>query len=144
MSDPNNQYALGIDPNNLPTLKRMLVPIPDQVIFAPASLYYTRSDGTRVGDGYMSAGWIYDIISINKLNVLLQPLEGEDYAYLYMVTEARDASFALAELSFKMYYAILWKPILSGNEGVPVARSATALQSVKLQFRLLYEMTGYL
>ena len=35
MSD-ENKYALGTDPNNLPTLRRMEIPMPDQVVFDKA------------------------------------------------------------------------------------------------------------
>ena len=145
MSDKKeNKYAIGTDPNNLPTLRRMEIPMPDQVVYAPASVYYVRSDGTRVGDGYAVVSWIYDIISIDRLAALLEVMDGEDSAYLYITTDRRDGDVSLPEEGFHMYYAIMWRPMLSGSEGVPVARSSKAFQSVKIHFRLLYEMTGYL
>ena len=143
MSD-ENKYALGTDPNNLPTLRRMEIPMPDQVVFDKASVYYVRSDGTRVGDGYSVASWIYDVISIHKLASLLEVLDGEDFGYVYVTTDTRDGDISLPEEGFKMYCAIMWRPILSGSEGVPIARSSKSFQSVKIRFKLLYEMTGYL
>lgn len=144
MSDRENLYAIGTDPNNLPTLKQLKIPMPDQVIYASSSLHYVRSDGTRVGDGYPVVNWIYDVISIDRLASLLEVMDGEDHAHVYITTDARDGDISLPEEGFHMYYVIMWRPILSGSEGVPIARSSKAWQSVKIAFRILYEMTGYL
>ena len=138
------QYAIGADPNNLSTLKRMKVPIPDQVIYAPASLYYVRADGTRVGDGFASLGWIWDVISRENLAILLEILGGDDYVYTYVKSDKRDGNYALPEEGYDIFYSILWRPILSGNEGVPIARSPVSYQSVRLQFRVLSAASGYL
>ena len=140
-------YALGTDPNNLALLSgplSMKIPIPDQVVYAPASIYYYRSDGTRVGDGFASAAWIYDVIASDSLAMLLEFLDGDEYTYLYVQTDKRDGDYALPEEGFSVWYAIMYRPILAGQEGVPIARSNKAYQSVKIMFRLLSEHTQYI
>ena len=144
MSHEENQYAIGTDPNNLPTLRQLKIPMPDQVVYDSASLYYVRSDGTRVGDGYSVVGWIYDVISIDRMAALLEVMSGADFAYVYIVTDARDGDISLPSEGFNMYYVIMWRPILSGSEGVPIARSSKSWQSVKINYKILNEMTGYL
>lgn len=138
------QYAIGTDPNNLSTLRRMRVPIPDQVVYAPAALYYVRADGTRVGDGFATVNWIWDVIARNNLAILLEPMEGAEYMYTYVKSDKRDGNHALPEEAYSIFYSILWRPILSGTEGVPIARSPVSYQSVRLQFRILSEESSYL
>ena len=138
------QYALGTNPNNLTLLRRLKVPIPDQVVFSPASIYYYRADSTRVGDGFSTAMWVYDVISSENLAILLEFLDGADYTYLYVKTDERDGDSAIASEGFSVFYAIMYRPILSGQEGVPIARSSKAYQSVKITFKLLSEHTEYL
>lgn len=138
------QYALGVDPENIATLRRMMIPIPDQVVYSPASMYYVRSDMTRVGDGFGSITWIWDVISRDRLAVLLEPMGGAEYLYIYVKSDKRDGEHALPEEGYSIFYSIMYRPILSGREGTPIARSSKAYQSVKLQFRILSEETSYL
>jgi hypothetical protein len=147
MADNDIQYAVGLDPNNLTPLngpKSLKIPIPDQVVFTPASVYYYRADGTRVGDGFAGAVWVYDVISGESLYLLLEILDEEEYVYMYVRTDKRDGNYALPEDAFSVYYAIMYRPILSGEEGVPIARSSKAYQSVKIMFRLLSEHIEYI
>lgn len=138
------RYAIGTDPNNLSELNRMKVPWPDQIVFQPASSYYMRGDGTRVGDGYASATWIWDVISLQKLSYLLEYLNGEDWVRVYMRTDRRDGTYPNPRTAFAVYYGIMLKPILSGSEGVPLARSPYALQTVSITFKNLLIQTSYL
>lgn len=138
------QYAIGDDPLNLASLRRMQIPIPDQVIYAPASIYYVRADGTRVGDGFATINWIWDVISRHRLASLLELMEGADFHYTYVKSDKRDGDYALPEEGYSVFYTIMYRPILSGQEGVPIARTANSYQSVKLQFRILSEESGYL
>lgn len=144
MADPTLQYALGLDPNNLARLDRSKIPQPDQVIYSPAATTYIRADGTRASDGIASAAWIYDIIAGTSLARLLEILDGEEYGYVYVKTDKRDGTIALAENAFSVFYAIMYRPSVAGQEGVPVARSAKAYQSVTIQFRLISEHSEYL
>ena len=77
------QYALGVNPENLAELKKLRIPIPDQVVYAPASLYYVRTDGTRVGDGFATFSWIWDVISRENLAILryINTLRNIGYSY---------------------------------------------------------------
>lgn len=137
-------YAIGTDPNNLSDLVRMHVPWPDQIVFEPASVYYTRGDGTRVGDGYITARWIWDLISLQKLSYLLEYLNGNDWARVYIRTDRRDGTYSNPRTAFAVYYGIMLKPIVSGNEGVPLARSPYALQTVSITFKNLLIQSNYL
>lgn len=145
--DNDIQYALGLDPNNLIPLHgpmSLKIPIADQVVYSPASVYYFRADGTRVGDGFASALWVWDVISGTNLALLLEVLDGADWVRLYVKSDKRDGDYAAPEEGFSVWYAIMYRPILSGSEGVPIARSSQAYQSVKIMFRLLSEHVAYL
>ena len=138
------QYALGVTPGSIAELKKLKVPIPDQVVYSPASLYYVRTDGTRVGDGFAMLSWIWDVISRENLAILLEPLGGVDYAYVYVKSDKRDGNHALPEEGYSVFYAIMWRPILAGTEGVPIARSSVSYQSVRVQYRVFSEEISYL
>ena len=137
-------YAIGKLPNGLSDLRLMCVPYPDQIIFAPASVYYIRGDGSRVGDGYISVNWIWDVIAIQKLSPVLEYLNGADWVDIYIRTDARDGTYPNPRSAMNVYWCKMWKPILSGKEGAPLARSPYALQTVAIQFKDLILQTGYL
>lgn len=117
---------------------------PDQVTFQPYSVVYARGDMSRVGDGVSTASWIWDIISIEKLSRLLSFLNGSTYAEMYIRTDIRDGTSSIASDAFKVFSATMWKPLLYGQEGVPVVKSPYALQTVNIQFVNLVEQVGYL
>ena len=135
-------YKIGTDPVNMPTLKQLGVPVPDQVTYQAASVYYVRGDMSRIGDGYALASWVWDVISIEKLSKITSLLSGADYVNLYIRTDIRDGTFSNAAISFKVFSAMLWKPLLFGEDGNPIVRTPYAMQSVKLQFVNLVEMVG--
>ena len=138
------QYAIGRDPNNLADLKRLGVAWPDQAVFTPATVYYDRPDGSRVGDGFKMVSWIWDVISWQRLATLLEYLDGGEYAKVYIRTDLRDGTYYAPRTSYGVYYATMLKPRLTGAEGVPIARSPYAYQTVSIQFRNLIEQPGYL
>jgi len=140
----DTDYQLGTSLASMVTLKLLNIPVPDQVIFRPASAYYVRANMSRVGDGYKAASWVWDAISLNKLAIVLSFLGGADFVDLYVKTDLRDGTFRSPAASFKIYSCKMWKPILSGEEGVPIARSPYALQTVQLKFVDLVEQVGYL
>jgi hypothetical protein len=135
-------YKIGTDPVHMPSLKQLGIAAPDQVTFQAASTYYVRGDMSRIGDGYALASWIWDIMSIERLSKLTSLLSGADYVNLYIRTDVRDGTHASAADAFKVYSAMLWKPLLFGEDGNPVVRTPYAMQSVKLQFVNLVEMVG--
>lgn len=137
-------YKIGLSVDALLPLRRLGVPDPDVPVGSEAAVYYARADGSRVGDGFTSVSWVYDVISRVSLYRLMQFLSGEDYAYVYVKTDIRDGENALPRQDFAVYYGIMYKPILSGQEGSPIARSAGAYQSVKIQFVDLVLQPGYL
>lgn len=140
----DTDYRIGFTAQTLAPLRRMEIPVPDQAVYSPASIYYVRGDKTRVGDGASSCSWIYDAIALDTLYKLLAFLQGADYKRLYIRTDTRDASSPTPRGMFNVYYCIMYKPILSGQEGVNIARSPYALQSVKLSFVDLVLQPGYL
>jgi hypothetical protein len=137
-------YKIGRDPANLLSLRNLKIAAPDQVTFQAASTYTIRADMSRVGDGFAFATWIWDVISIERLAKLLEYLNNEDYVSLYIRTDIRDGTHAVAANAFKVFSAIMWKPLLSGQDGNAVVKTPYAMQSVKLQFMNLVEVPGYL
>lgn len=142
--DDYRGYAIGNTPQTLSYLWRMGIPMPDQVVFSPAGVYVERADGTRVGHGYPSCQWVWDTIAGDRLSVLLSFLNNQDYAYVYLRTDVRDGTHNFPRLGFNVYYGIMYKPIITGQEGVPIARSPYTYQTVQIQFRRLVEQAGYL
>lgn len=138
----DSDYKIGIDPSKLTTLKNLGIAAPDQVTYQAASSYYVRSDVSRVGDGYAIASWIWDVISIERLSKLLAYLNGADYVELYIRTDIRDGTNAIAANAFRVFSAMMWKPLLSGQDGNAIVKSPYAMQSVKLQFINLIELSS--
>lgn len=127
------------DPD-LMSFERLKLPPPDQVVFREYGLVYVRADHSRVGDGYPSLTWVYDVISRANLYKFVALLGGEDYASVRIRTDTRDAEHAGVETSFKIFDAVMWKPVLSGQEGTSIARSDLAFQTVSINFRKLQEV----
>lgn len=132
----STNYQVGLTADTLVSLRDMDIPIPDQVVFHPAARHYQRADYTRVSDGFPFVEWIWDILSIDRLMTLLEFLEDAEYNDVYVRTDVRDGTQIVSE-AFQTYTAVMLKPILSGQEGVHVARSPRALQTVKIVFRKL-------
>jgi hypothetical protein len=84
------------------------------------------------------------MISISRLSQILSFLGSADFAKVYIVTDKRDGTFPNPKISFGMFYATMWKPILSGDEGVFVVKSPYVAQTVKVTFVNLVEQLGYL
>lgn len=137
-------YKIGTSVDALLPLRRLGVPAPDISVGSPASAYYVRADGTRVGDGYATATWVYDVISRVALTRLLKPLCDDEWAYVYVKTNFDDGSVMLPRQAFGVYYGIMYRPILTGQEGQPISRTLAAYQSVKVQFIDLVYQPGYL
>lgn len=137
----DTDFRIGLDVNNLMRLDDLGIPIPDQPIFEKASVYYIRADKSRVGDGFASAAWIWDVIGRSSLAKLLEFLGGEDVESrtLYIKTDKRDAMKPNPRTNFATFEAVMYRPILSGSEGAYVARSPYAIQTVRVQFHNLEE-----
>lgn len=140
----DSDYKIGLDRNNLVKLRDINISPPDQVTYRPASVYYVRSDLSRVGDGFATVVWVWDIMAVERMARLLSFLNGADYADVYIKTDLRDGTIALPRNSFFVYSCKMWKPILSGEEGVPVARSPYALQTVQIKFVDVTIEPGYM
>ena len=113
------------------------LPLPDQVVYTVASVYYGRADYSRVGDGYPQLVWVWDVLSRNKLAILLTLLDGADYADVVVRTDTRTGENPNPIPAFTTFTAVMWKPLLSGEEGVMIARSHLAFQTVSINFRKL-------
>jgi len=137
-------YMIGATITTMASLRDMGIPPPDQAIFQPAATYYVRGDHTRVGDGTAVATWIWDVICLERLSAILDHLDGEDYANVYIQTAIRDGRYSRPSLEFDRYSAIMWWPLLFGQEGVPIARSPFVMQTVKIQFVNVVLYSGYL
>lgn len=133
------QIRRSSDPDMM-SFARLDIPIPDQVVYHEYAVVYQRADHSRVGDGYPTLTWTWDVLSRERLATLLSVLDGEDYADVRIRTDARDGEESNAFSSFKTFDAVMWKPILSGKEGTPIARSSRAFQTVTVTFRKLVEV----
>lgn len=140
----DSDYKIGEALSKLVPLSYLGIAAPDQVTYRPASVYYVRSDLSRIGDGFSTVTWVWDMMSIINMSKLLSYLGTADYVSLYIKTDVRDGTYNKPSLAFKVYSCIMWKPILSGEEGVPVAKSPYVLQTVQLKFIDLVEQVGYL
>lgn len=140
----DTQFSVGLTPQHMITLFQMKIPPPDQVVYRPFATSYVRGDYSRVGDGFAMSEWIWDIISIVRLSKLLSFLGGAEFKDLYVVTDKRDGTYPNPRVAFALFAAKMWKPVLTGEEGVAVARSPYAMQTVKIQFVNLIEQSGYL
>lgn len=133
----DTDYKIGRTAARLVPLTWMGIPPPDQVVYREAAVYYVRGDQSRVSDGFISCSWIWDIISIARLATLLDFLDGAEFADVFIRTDIRDGTYWQQQNAFNVFSAIMWKPVLSGQEGVYVARSAYATQTVEINFRKL-------
>jgi hypothetical protein len=113
------------------------LPLPDQIVYKPYAIMYERADNSRVGDGYPSLTWTWDVISRSKLATLLTLLDGAEYTNVRIRTDIRDGVDGNAPSAFRTFDAIMWKPDLGGNEGIMIARSHQAYQTVIITFRKL-------
>ncbi len=144
MQEFDTDYCLGVAANKMIPLRLLLVPDPDQVIYKPAAMFYQRADFHRVGDGFASIEWIYDILDNVSTYKLLEFLNGEESKGIYVRSDIRDGTYLNNGQAFNVFYAVMWKPILTGEEGVSVARSSKAQQTVKITFMNPIIQAGYL
>lgn len=139
-----SNFKIGTAVDVLLSLRDMKVAPPDTVVWRPTAVSYVRSDFTRVGDGFASAEWIWDTISIARLSKILSFLAGEDWADVYIQTQKNDGTYPTPELEFGVFSAVMWKPTIGGNDGVQIVGSYRTMQTVRIQFVNLVEQTGYL
>lgn len=140
----DTDYGIGRSLTTVVKLKDLDIAPPDQVVYVPAFVYYVRGDGSRVGDGASKCDWIWDMISLHRMATLLDYLDGEDFADVFVRTDMRDGTFPNPRTSFDTFSAIMWKPLLFGKEGVGVATSPYVLQTVKIQFVNLVSQGVYI
>ena len=146
----DTNYQLGYYPDKMVSLRDLGVAVPDQVTYQAASQYYVRSDMSRVGDGFSIITWVWDTISIPRLSKILAFLQGNESAELYVQSDVRDGTYAIPKLAFNIYKATMWKPLLFGQEGSPIAKTSLVYQTVQLKFvnavkesLSMYYMVGY-
>jgi len=138
----DSAYGIGSAVNKIILLRDLNIAPPDQVTFQPSSMVYVRGDLSRVGDGFPIVSWVWDIISTERLSKLLEYLNGATYANVFIQTDVRDGTKSVPETAFKVYSAMMWKPLIYGTEGTPVVKSPYAIQTVNLQFVNLVEQSG--
>jgi len=136
-------YKIGLTATTMMLLSDMKLAPPDQVVWRPSAVHYPRADFSRVGDGFSSFDWIWDTISIARLSSLLKLLNGAESVRLYAVTDKRDGTYPNPRSAFSVFWATMWKPVLSGEEGVSVVKSPYVMQTVKVQFVNAIELTTY-
>ena len=139
----DTDYRIGLVADTLVKLRDMNISPPDQVVFQPAAKYRVRGDLTRVGVGYATVHWIWDVASLERLANLLEFLDGEDSADVYIYTDRRDGRTHAPAEAFNVYSAKMWWPLLYGDEGVPIARSPYAFQTIDIQFKNVVFWASY-
>ncbi len=140
----NSDFKISTDIDALISLRSMKIAPPDTVVWRPTAIAYVRSDFTRVGDGFASAEWIWDTITIARLSNLLSFLGGEEWASVYIQTHKNDGTYPTPELEFGVFSAIMWKPRIGGDDGIQIVGSYSTMQTVRIQFVNLVEQAGYL
>lgn len=134
-------YAIGLTSSTLVKLRQAQLPPPDQVVMLPTAVNYVRGDASRVGDGYRSCQWIWDVISIERLSIFLRLAglaEGATSTTVYISTPLREGVYN--KPNFRTYSTVMYKPLMTGKEGTPIARSPYAWQSVKVMFNKMVEV----
>ena len=123
---------------NLLRLVDLGIPAPDQVIWRPFAESYVRADLSRVGDGSVQVEWVWDIMSVQELSTLMNMVfasHTHTYAEEVIIrTDIRTGDYADPCVAFANYCCTMWRPNLSGDDGTPVAKSAYAIQSVRILF----------
>lgn len=140
----DTDYALGFDPHFMISLRDLHIAVPDQITYQDASVQYVRSDMSRVGDGYTILVWIYDTISVAPIARLSEFLQGKKSNIVYVRSDVRDGTHAVPSKAFKVYKATMWQPLLYGEEGSPVAKTARLYQTVQIKYVDAVEQVGYL
>lgn len=140
----DTNYAIGLSPLKLVTLRSMDIAPPDQVLYQDATQYYVRSDMSRVGDGFSILTWIWDTMSYVRVANLARFAAGQHSAMVYVRSQMRDGTIARADQSFNVFYGTMWVPFLFGQEGTPVAKSNRVYNTVQFKFVDVVLQTGYL
>ena len=135
-------FKIGRTQAAMAPLRWLGIPVPDQIVYQSASVFYIRGDLSKVGDGYPVTSWVWDVLSNVALSKLLSFLDDNLSAHVYVHTDVRSGEHLRPQ--FATFYATMWKPILSGQDGVPVARSPYATQTVQIRFVDLILVEGYL
>jgi hypothetical protein len=140
----DGQYGIGLTVDAIIPLIRLHIAPPDQVVHNVAAIHYVRGDGSRIGDGVSTLQWVWDTMSRDRLSKLLRFLGDNEYAQVYIVSDRRQGLFPLPASEFMTFRATMWRPIMSGEDGVGVATSFYVFQTVRLTFVNLVELPGYL
>jgi hypothetical protein len=130
--------------NFLISLRDMKIAPPDTVVWRPYAVAYIRSDFTKAGDGFASAEWIWDTITISRLSSLLSFLADEEWASVYVQTQKKDGTYPSPKQEFGVFSGVMWKPTIGGDDGVQVVGSPYTMQTVRVRFVNLVEQAGYL
>lgn len=140
----DTDYALGFDPHFMISLRDLKIAPPDQALYQDAAVQYTRSDFSRVADGISMLTWIYDTISSQRLARMSEFLQSKKSNIIYVRSDVRNGTYAIPSKAFKVYRATMWQPLLYGEEGSPVAKTAKMYQTVQIKFVDAVEQVGYL
>jgi hypothetical protein len=140
----DTDYALGFQPNKMISLRNLQVAIPDQITYQDGSVQVVRSDMNRVADGFTILAWIWDTISAERIARLSEFLQGLKSNTVYVRSDIRDGTHSIPSQAFKVFRAVMWKPLLYGDEGSPVAKSAKIYQTVQVKFVDAVVQVGYL
>ena len=97
----------------------------------PYSVYHTSASGLAYGDGFPRTKWTFDLIYQEQLDALLDYLNGNQSAVVYIKTRKDDRTYAY-------YRAVMHRPIV-GDEMTPLYDNRWG--PVEIRFTMLEEQT---
>jgi len=106
-----------------------IAPAPRGGTFKPCAAYSIAVSGQIIGDGFPTCDWLFDYITRDQLNDLMEHLESKQSNSVYIRTRDDEGDFVL-------YTAIMYRP-RAGDE-----KSAESLgwRDVKVHFTYLQEV----
>lgn len=120
-------YAIG---TGLPPVRLPLLNVPDPWTppFNEFSLRSVNGDGIIRGDGFPNFVWTWPVLSQSQYNIFEAAIPATDASVkLYVRTRINDGTF-------KTFYAVMARPVFSGDDGTPSELDVPTYNNVTLHF----------
>jgi len=125
------EYKIGLISEGIGAMVNVewIAPAPMGCNYKPYSSYATTVSGQIAGDGFPVCDWIFDYITRDQLNALMEYLESKQSNTVYIQT--RDD-----EGTFRLYTAIMYRP----RAGDEKTHEFLGWRDVKIHFTYLQEV----
>lgn len=128
MTSVCGDYKLGATLNGMARLPDLGVPDPFTPPFEKFSIRSQAGDGNIKGRGFPFAEWHWPSLTFAQVKRLTDFIPSTDAsAKVYMRTRLNDGTFA-------NYYAVLVRPVLTGEDGTPAEQDVAVFTDVKVKF----------